>query len=66
LTVQECGECVYGHRLAGDVHEPDASLEPCWEEELTLDLASQQEELNGEAAEDEDAELPLFPPLQDT
>ena len=54
---------VDGYGVAAQVGQPDHESEPTWDAALAQRGGDEEEELEEEARQDEDPQLPLLPPL---
>ena len=66
LAIQEGGERVDRQDVGADARQPDACSEPALDGVVAQGDDQHEETLEAQAAEDEDAQLPLVPPLHST
>ena len=66
VAIQEGGERVDRQDIGADAHQPDACSEPALDGVVAQGDDQHEETLEAQAAEDEDAQLPLVPPLHST
>ena len=64
MAKEDDGEHVDGERVAAAARQPDAGSEPARDGVPAHGAGDEEEPLHAEATEDEDAKLPLLPPLQ--
>ena len=63
VSVEESSQRVDGYGVAAQVGQPDHESEPTWDAALAQRGGDEEEELEEEARQDEDPQLPLLPPL---
>jgi hypothetical protein len=66
VVIEERGEGVYRHSIAANVCQPHYESNPPREGSPTPKGKDIEKELDGQAAENEDTQLPLLPPVHST